>query len=202
MKIEIPKNWNQVTLKKFIQLQNIEMNLSTDLSELDYELQSMDVIVDIISVFNGQDKSVITSQITIPQLQDIATKLEWMNTKPELVKPDDKFKVIDIDKISYNKFIYMNTLKTEDMVGNMAEIVQGFTKTDKTKAEIEELPITQVLYVLDDVKKKYTKYAKDLIIQLQTHQQVQELKHRLVKRIKKLGKKFKSFMDGISWRKN
>jgi hypothetical protein len=198
MKIEIPKNWNQVTLQQFIQLQNIEMNLSTDLSELDYELQSMDVIVDIISVFNGQDKSVITSHITIPQLHQISNELIWMNTKPELVKPDDKFKVIPIDKISYNKFIYMNTLKTEDMVNNMSEIVMGFTNTDLTKYEIEHLPITQVLYVIDDVKKKYTKYAKDLIIRLQTHQQVQEFKHRLVKRIKKLGKKFTKTTDGTS----
>jgi hypothetical protein len=202
MKITLPQSWSQVTLKQFIQLQNIEMNLSTDQSQLDYELESLEVIANIIAALNGLESNVITSQVTLAQLQDIATKLEWMNTKPELEKPDDKFKVIDIDKISYNKFVFVTNLKTEDLVNNMAEIVQGFTKTDKTKAEIEELPITQVLWIIDDVKKKYTKYAQDLIIQLQTYNQVQEYKHRFKKQTKKLGKKFKNFMVGISWRKN
>ncbi len=94
-KIKVPTSWDEISLKKFKQLENIYSKNNDEIN-----------IIDIVSVMIDKDRDFV---MTLPTefLETILEKLQFLNEQPNTAEPTNK---IELDGVVYQVNV-MNKLK-------------------------------------------------------------------------------------------
>jgi len=69
--ISIPQDWSEISVGRFMEFELLEKG----------ELSNLDLMVQIVSIFCDKDSSEI-EKLSIQQLGDVITDLEWVTAKP------------------------------------------------------------------------------------------------------------------------
>lgn len=135
MKIQLPKNWNDVSLFQYIELTSIN---SDDFSG------SFDMIIEQISILSGIDiDDEIFDDISIDELFKIIDSIKWVSGEPPLnfKKNIDDLRLININKIKLGEFIDIEYYSAKDLVKNIhiiCSILYKRFKTDEWGNDINE----------------------------------------------------------------
>lgn len=170
----LPSSWEQVTLNQFQQLSNIEINTDEQFAGIENTL----AVLSILSGISIED----LESLPMKELLELGNKISFITQEPEPAKKTSLTKWKDIDSISYNDFIVF-LQNQEGILSNLDVFVKQFSKTELTKEEILQLPITEVLAGFFFARQKLRRYLK--LLELSTKLEIKRHKKKERQALKK-----------------
>jgi hypothetical protein len=149
---KLPNSWNDITLKQFYQLQQVEFNSEDSTNGIDTTLEMASILSGIaIEEFESLPMSDIIT---------IGNHLEFMVDKPK-ENNNTSLRWKTIDSITYDNYVcYIRYSK--DILNNYHTFIKDFSINKLTDEEILNLPITDVMNGFFLFRKNLTKYMKRL----------------------------------------
>lgn len=117
MKINVPTNWNEVTLNEFI-----------NLSKLIYDEDNIKYYIDIINVFNKDITIEEISKWSEESIMAVTSHLSFLNTKldtsiqKEIKIDKTTFKIINLNNITIGEYISIQTLIDTNKANSITSI--------------------------------------------------------------------------------
>ena len=134
---KLPGNWDEVTLELFTKL--IDCKVDTD----DDILDGYNNVINFASAITGIPTEDFDN-IKMIDINQIGSKLSFINTDIPQVK-SNKFKWKKLDEILMDDYITFIQYG-DKQIYHLLEFVKAFNKVELTDEEIQQLPITEVMW--------------------------------------------------------
>jgi len=169
---KLPSNWQQLKLKDYIKLSPVISDKEEDTVEdsvifTKQYLSELEKNILVISLLTDTHIDVIEA-LTMVQLNEMVSKLNFLHSSPEAVKSSIKYK--EFNQLSYDDFITFSKLSrefTEENILNTAienlPLMLSVFSTDKLEPEyFLELSIPEVIAGFFIVRKNTERYLRSL----------------------------------------
>lgn len=132
---KLPKSWDEITLDQFQKLSKIEIK--------DGEFAGIENTISVIGILTETPVEDLET-LSMKELMMLGDRIRFISTKPEPSKKTSLTKWKDLESITYNDYI-VYVQNQNDILTSLDEFVKQFSKSELSKEEVLQLPITDVL---------------------------------------------------------